>query len=178
MSLPALTQGFNLRIKPTEKLVLLALADHANPSRTHPDVYPSVGHLAEKTGYGERTVRRALAGLVAQKVIAVVGKYRGKTTIYRLCYVDNLAVTVTAIEGDAVSVTGDSGHPVTGYRSESPRIPVRVTYESVIEPVNESVNESEVIDLRLVDSGISEEEDQAIRDHIEAAKQAVLRRSS
>lgn len=50
-------------LTPTQKLVMLSLADHANEEGK--SIYPSVNRLCEKTSLGERTVRRTLGELRA-----------------------------------------------------------------------------------------------------------------
>ena len=53
-----------------QKVVLLALADHANDEGRH--IYPGVARLTKKTSCGERTVRRALKSLRDAGVIKMV----------------------------------------------------------------------------------------------------------
>ena len=54
---------WDANIPPSEKLVLLALADCANDEG---HCWPSAATLARKSGQGERTVRRAIQSLVAK----------------------------------------------------------------------------------------------------------------
>jgi hypothetical protein len=56
----------------TQKIVLLALADHANDEGKH--CYPSVERLARKCSLHERTVRRILSEFREGELIKVVGK--------------------------------------------------------------------------------------------------------
>ena len=60
MSVALMTQAFKARIKPTQKLVLLALCDCANDQG---ECYPSVQTLVEKCSSGERTIQEAVAAL-------------------------------------------------------------------------------------------------------------------
>lgn len=70
------------RSGPTERLVLLAIADCANDQG---QAWPSMAALVEKTRLGERTVQRAVATLVdLGELAAVIGGGRGRTTKYRL----------------------------------------------------------------------------------------------
>ena len=62
MSLRALSYVFPLELDPSEKFVLVALADSANDVGS---AWPSLVTITRKTGYSERTVRRALVNLVA-----------------------------------------------------------------------------------------------------------------
>lgn len=56
-------------LTPAQKAVLVALADHA--SHEGKQVFPSVGRIAIKTSYSQRTVRRALATLREMSLIIV-----------------------------------------------------------------------------------------------------------
>ena len=60
MSVKALTWAFEQPISATEKVVLLALADHANE---HGLCWPSVSTLMKRANVGERTVQRAIQSL-------------------------------------------------------------------------------------------------------------------
>jgi hypothetical protein len=59
-------------LTPTQKLVLLALADHANEEGS--SVFPSVQRLTIKTGLGERAVRKCLGDFRDSKLLLVVHK--------------------------------------------------------------------------------------------------------
>lgn len=67
-------------LSPTEKLVLLAVADCASDEGF---AWPSVATLARKTGCGERTVQRSLRA-AEQSGLLVADGYHGKTVRYRL----------------------------------------------------------------------------------------------
>lgn len=70
------------RSGPTERLVLLAIADAAND---RDEAWPSMAALVEKTGLSERTVQRCVSTLVnLGELSKAVGGGRGKTTKYRL----------------------------------------------------------------------------------------------
>lgn len=60
MSVKALTWAFDQPISATDKVVLLALADHANDRG---ECWPSVSLLMQRAYVGERTVQRALQSL-------------------------------------------------------------------------------------------------------------------
>jgi DNA-binding IscR family transcriptional regulator len=85
MSVRAMTRVWETDLKSGPKFVLLALADHADDEGY---CYPSVDHLAEKTGMGESTVRRHLDNLVANGHLLKVARRRGpmgglRTWMYR-----------------------------------------------------------------------------------------------
>lgn len=56
-------------VPPSAKIVLLAIADHADPYGGN--AYPSQATLARKTGYNERTVKRLVDSLVAAGALRV-----------------------------------------------------------------------------------------------------------
>lgn len=60
MSVKALTWAFDQPISATDKVVLLALADHANENAV---CWPSIALLVQRAHVGERTVQRALQSL-------------------------------------------------------------------------------------------------------------------
>ncbi|MBA1146393.1 conserved phage C-terminal domain-containing protein [Ectothiorhodospiraceae bacterium WFHF3C12] len=81
MSVRAMAAAWAIQVAPTEKLVLLALADHANDETC--ECWPSLTHLCRKTGLARSTVAKALKALEARSVIT--RKPRGTTTtVYRL----------------------------------------------------------------------------------------------
>ena len=57
------------------KVVLLAMADHADPKGG--SIYPSVATLGEETGYAGRSVQLALSELRQAEVIREVANHRG-----------------------------------------------------------------------------------------------------
>lgn len=61
MSHAATTWAFQQNLPPTDKFILVTLADHANPEG---NCFPSVRRLAQLTGFDESTVRRSIAKLV------------------------------------------------------------------------------------------------------------------
>jgi hypothetical protein len=61
MSIKLMSLVWELDLPPGEKLVLLALADQANDEGRQ--CWPSVDTIGQRSGQGERTVRRALASL-------------------------------------------------------------------------------------------------------------------
>lgn len=85
MSVKQMTLVWELDLDPNLRLLLLALADHADDEGNN--VYPSVEHLAWKVGYSGRQVRRNLQILRDEmKVLELVesGGGRGKSNRYRL----------------------------------------------------------------------------------------------
>src|ERR1700683_5272971 len=75
MSIKHIEVTFTLDLPPTDKLVLLALADHMHKDST--GAYPSIELLMWKTGLSRRPVQKALRRMQADRVIAPVGAVHG-----------------------------------------------------------------------------------------------------
>jgi len=72
----------SLTLGPTDRLVLLALADHAGEDGT---CYPSIARLCQRTGLGERAVQTALKRLKSDGQLRVrMGGGRGNSTLYMI----------------------------------------------------------------------------------------------
>jgi len=80
MSIQAVQWAFSLELPPTSKYVLVAVADHADETGR---CWPSPSHIVAKTGLSERSVRYALRGLKAAKII-IEGASRGRSLDLRL----------------------------------------------------------------------------------------------
>jgi Helix-turn-helix domain len=66
---------FERDLPPTEKLVLLAMADHARDDGT--GCYPSIATLSRKTSLSIRAVQKTMRGLEAAGYLISHGKSRG-----------------------------------------------------------------------------------------------------
>lgn len=90
MSIVALNWAWQLRLKPTTKLVIMALADAADDEGY---CWPSIPTLANKTCMDERSVQRILKELKSSNFIEVQARFRsdGSPTSnkYRLALVSN-----------------------------------------------------------------------------------------
>ena len=117
MSVLQMGMVWRLKLPHNQAWVLMALADHAHDDGSR--CFPGVTHLAWKTGYGERQVRRVLRDLRAAGLIEAVAYQYGGTrpTEYHL-YLDR-GVQKPFIRswmgGDKMS-----GPPVTGVAGLSP----------------------------------------------------------
>lgn len=78
MSNYILTQAWDADCKPTEKFVLVALADQANDDGV---CWPSVSSIEKRTGFSERAVRNAIQSL-SKKGYLTVKKRQGRSTIF------------------------------------------------------------------------------------------------
>jgi DNA-binding Lrp family transcriptional regulator len=82
MSVKIMGSVWDLDLPPKEKLLLMALADHA--SHDGSDVYPSLSRLAYKTQYSVRTVRRYMRKLEERGLLVKEEARPGRTTVYRI----------------------------------------------------------------------------------------------
>jgi Helix-turn-helix domain len=83
MSGKATGRVWELQLSPAERMVLLALADHAD--HLGANIYPSIALVAWKTGYSGRQVSRVIAQLVTDGLLIVLqaGGGRKRSTMYR-----------------------------------------------------------------------------------------------
>lgn len=80
MSLAALEWAWSLTVSPTQKLVALALADHANDDR---ECWPSLSRLAARTGLSPSAIKDAMNAL-EQANLVIRDRDSGRKTRYRL----------------------------------------------------------------------------------------------
>jgi DnaD/phage-associated family protein len=71
---------FSSEFTAEDKFILLAYADHAWQDGTH--AYPSIGLIAQKTGYYERTIQRHVRNLEKLGLLIETGKGQHGTTMY------------------------------------------------------------------------------------------------
>ena len=94
MSWVALAHAWIISVASRDKLVLLALADHANDEDF--TCFPSIRHLALKTNMSQRTVLRAIESLETQGYIKRTRRKRGAiiqmSNLYELTYAKSLEV--------------------------------------------------------------------------------------
>ena len=115
--------AFYFDLEPRQKLLLLAIADHANDDGF--GAYPGQGRLAEKAGCSERHVRRLLAILENSNLLQVVqqGDGRGHTTHYYLPWAEEVKRgtrrTSRPVKADTQMSTEPSLEPSSS--SEPPR---------------------------------------------------------
>ncbi len=85
MSVRMMSKVFGLDVDPAEKLLLLALADHADDDGHN--CWPSVPYLAWKTSLSDRHVRRMMKSLRDKGVLIPVereGGGRQRSVIYQM----------------------------------------------------------------------------------------------
>jgi hypothetical protein len=138
MSVKALTWAFEQPISATEKVVLLALADHANESGL---CWPSIAVLVQRAHVGERTVQRALQSLEDGGFIARERRQRenGSDTsnLYRLMF-DRVSQRVSGgvnlAPHGGVTQTGGEGVTGTGGEGVTQTVPRTVSKNHQKEP--------------------------------------------
>lgn len=74
--------AWKLDINPTEKFILLALADHANDEEF--TCWPSLNHLQKKTGFTRPTIWKAVDKLISLGAVSRTGQSSFGTTVYRV----------------------------------------------------------------------------------------------
>lgn len=75
MSIDLMSVAWTLDLPPAQKVVLVAMADHASNDGTR--CYPSVERIAAKTGLSERTVQSAIMELRRAGILSVVAHEHG-----------------------------------------------------------------------------------------------------
>ena len=96
----------------TERLVALALADHASDDGT--DCYPSVARLATKCACSRRTVQRALVSLEKMRIIRRHPR-TDRTTIYLIILANLPAAKVTRATPKELAQTASEHRHIHGY---------------------------------------------------------------
>lgn len=124
MSIQAVQWAFSLELPPTSKYVLVAVADHADETGR---CWPSPSHIVAKTGLSERSVRYALRGLKAAKII-IEGASRGRSLDLRLSLettevTDEMRDVIQAesLVRNAKSKASGEGETGTACRKPAPR---------------------------------------------------------
>src|SRR5260370_5624265 len=72
MSIELMTLVWKIPMRPYEKLILLALADYANPNGDH--VFPSVQSMADKTTCSVRKIQTTMRRLQTQGLLELVAE--------------------------------------------------------------------------------------------------------
>lgn len=104
MSIKLMSQAWELRLAPTDKLVLLALCDWANDAGY---CFPSVATVARKTCISKRQCQRILKELVTEALVTVVGNHQGGAGSRRY------KINLSPKQGGATGDGGDSLTPLT-----------------------------------------------------------------
>lgn len=84
MSVSTMAWAWKQKCSPTEKLILLALADHANDDGR---CWPGMEHIAEKTGFTRRSVINSVRALQEKGILGVTKRASGgfkKSNLYTL----------------------------------------------------------------------------------------------
>jgi hypothetical protein len=132
MSVKIMSLVWELDIEHSERIILLAMADHANDDGQN--CYPSNAYLAWKTGYSERSVRRIHRALELTGIITRVAHQeggRGFATEYRLNvekgdkkspFSNEKRRTSTTLKEDICDIKEDTGDHKGGHSCVPPII--------------------------------------------------------
>lgn len=82
MSVKMISWAFKQSVSPTEKLVLIALADHANDEDF--TCWPSLSHLVKKTSLHKKTIWKAIDRLVDMGLVRRISDESKRSTTYFL----------------------------------------------------------------------------------------------
>ena len=114
MSLLALTWAFRQPVRPAAKLVLLALADHANDDG---ECWPGIAGLTAKTSLSDRAIQKNMRVLASAGLLNVTPRLdesgRQKSSLYRLVFSGG---------GERGSPRGESRAGDGSERGSSPRV--------------------------------------------------------
>lgn len=117
MSAKLMGRAFDFELPPRLKLLLLAIADHANDDGL---CYPSQKRLATKVSCSERQIRNLLTTLVSENLLEIVerGNGRGKANLYLLPWaVKEEKAEISSIKAETAIAAQPSVQP----SSEPPR---------------------------------------------------------
>jgi hypothetical protein len=127
MSLKVMTKAWGLKLSPTPKLVLMAIADEANDDGY---CYPSHRHLAEKCSIDARSVRRMIGVLSASGYVVVKRRYnnRARTSNGYQLMLDHPRTncpggTDSDARGDRAALSRGPGHARPGPPDMDVRVP-------------------------------------------------------
>jgi biotin operon repressor len=108
MSIKVMSAVWELNLPQNQKLVLLALADHANDEGV---CYPSVGRVAWKTGISERQVQRIVQKLRAAGLVVLLRNAqggRGNPAVYEVQPQKGVKLSPFAGRGDIGDTLSES----------------------------------------------------------------------
>lgn len=119
MSVRIMSAVWDLDLPQGEKIVLLALADHADDDGV---CYPSIDRIGWKCGYSRSSVKRRLRNLQEAGVLDVVepGTGRGNTTVYRVLPGGGVKLTPFRERGSSGTERG-SNQTVKGFTAVTPQ---------------------------------------------------------
>jgi hypothetical protein len=126
----ALDYVFELDLPPTDKFVLIAIADRVNDKRGGV-AWPSIPRLVAMTGYDRRTVQKALRRLQDSGHLEVVEKARGRRSArYRIRrggaappQTEPVEAAEVPLEAALVSSRGGAGPPKPSITHREPSLP-------------------------------------------------------
>ena len=174
MSLDATVWAWKQKVKSTQKLVLLSLADRAGENH---DCWPSIDRLVENTGLNRKTVMKVIKEMAELGLIHSQKKAFGRSNTYTL-------IGVTEHTRSSHIVPGVPNSPNKGTNANSPKNgtpivpesePLKVPkkgHESIKESIKESKKEKKIKKENLIDEFNEDEKEvmQILIDHREEIK--------
>ena len=150
MSIAAMNWAWEQKLKPTPKLILMALADAANECGI---CWPSVSTLADKCCVSMRTVRRVMRNLIERRLLLAEQRYRRdgscSSNRYRLHLEGGDRLSPAPVACDTVPGQGCEGPRDTGV------IP-GTTSRTIKEPQPPRGTAASVVDTEAGSSGSGE----------------------
>lgn len=174
MSLDATVWAWKQKVKSTQKLVLLSLADRAGENH---DCWPSIDRLVENTGLNRKTVMKVIKEMVDLELIHSQKKAFGRSNTYTL-------IGVSEHTRSSHKVSQGINSPKKGTNANSPKNgtsivpesePLKVPkkgHESIKESLKESKKEKNIKKENLIDEFNEDEKEvmQILIDHREEIK--------
>ena len=174
MSLDATIWAWKQKVKSTQKLVLLSLADRAGENH---DCWPSIDRLVENTGLNRKTVIKVIKEMVALGLIHSQKKAFGRSNTYTL-------IGVIEHTRSSHKVSEGINSPKKGTNANSPKNgtpivpesePLKVPkkgHESIKESIKESKKEKNIKKESLIELFFDDEKPlvQILLDHREQMK--------
>ena len=123
MSIEAMTWAFKQPLSSHEKVILLAIADHANDDG---ECWPSIAKVAQKACVSERTAQRYIIKLTDEGYLSTVSRSADNGGRMANKYVLHMATNVGG-EGDSLTPPGDTSVTTPGDTVVTPNEPSVIT---------------------------------------------------
>lgn len=129
-----MTWAWKQKLDPTDKFVLIALADHANDEDY--TCWPSLNHLQTKTGFSRPTIWKTIDRLIKVGAVARVGESSAGSTKYKVMVGNEITlgndvtqVTKLPKVGNDVNQVGNQVNKVGNHVTPNHQEPSRIITE-------------------------------------------------
>lgn len=148
LSITAYRKAWETKCSPTQKLVLLALADRADAMGY---CWPSIRDISERTGLSKDTVWRTITRLETSGVVFVLRDHRHTNQYSILGVGDPPSPKDAPIPGDSQSLAGDSPSPKLSAQDRRGVIPESPQSSGTIieSSINREANPEVCVDWKL-----------------------------